>query len=263
MSEIERIDEMLSRGLDADLNRTEMRELYRLAANDPRVPREMGALAAIEDDLLALGASVAEAKPARDLAGAVRAAVGEINAEPVERHPVRRLWDWIVSPKGFAMQPLSFVTGIVVAVLGLGTVTPVLTKSLTNTLSERVAYEQPRLNLIDVQFEDAKPRVDWTYQFIVPPGQEARLLIDHGGKNAVKFQFEADQPIDLALIHHAPGTSRDTIQGFTVHGIGYASLKNPKPGDTVTVRNRGDVPVLVYAFSPRSGNATVSRGQAL
>lgn len=103
MSEIERIDEMLSRGLDADLNRTEMRELYRLAANDPRVPREMGALAAIEDDLLALGASVAEAKPARDLAGAVRAAVGEINAEPVERHPVRRLWDWIVSPKGFAM----------------------------------------------------------------------------------------------------------------------------------------------------------------
>ncbi|MEK9754432.1 MAG: hypothetical protein VW338_14660 [Rhodospirillaceae bacterium] len=263
MSEIERIDEMLSRGLDADLDRAEMREIYRLAASDPRVPREMGSLAAMEDDLMALGGQFAEATPGRDRAGAVRAAVGQIQARPAEPHLVRRLWDWIVSPKGFAVQPLSFVTGIVVAVLGLGTVTPVLTKSLTNTLSERLAYEQPRLNLIDVQFEDAKPCLDWTYQFIVPPGQEARLLIDHGGKNAVKFQFEADHPVDLALVHHAPGASRDTIQGFTVHGIGYASFKNPKPGDTVTVRNRGDVPVLVYAFSPRSDNASVSRGQSL
>ena len=263
MSEIERIDEMLSRGLDADLNRAEMRELYRLAGSDPRVPSEMGALAALEDELTELGAAMAAATPTRDLAGAVRAAVGELSAEPVKHHPVRRLWDWIISPKGFAMQPLSFVTGILVAVLGLGTVTPVLTRSLTTSLSENVAFDSPRLNLIDVQFEDAKPRVDWTYQFIVPPGQEARLLIDHGGKSAVKFQFEADQPVDLALIHHAPGSRRDTIQGFTVHGIGYASLKNPKPGDTVTVRNRGDVPVLVYAFSPRSGNASVSRGQSL
>ncbi len=263
MSEIERIDEMLSRGLDADLNRSEMRELYRIAASDARVPREMGVLAAIEDDLVTLGEFASEALPARDLAGAVRDAVADISAEPPEANGVRRLWSWIISPKGFAVQPLSFVTGIVVAVLGLGTLTPVLTKSLTNSLSEQAAFESPRLNLIDVQFDDAKPRVDWTYQFIVPPGQEARLLIDHGGKSAVKFQFEAAQPVDLALLHHAPGTPRDTIQGFTVHGIGYASLKNPKPGDTVTVRNRGEVPVLVYAFSPRSGNATVSRGQSL
>lgn len=263
MSEMDRIDEMLSRGLDADLNRTEMRELYRLAAEDSRIPREMGELAAMEDDLVALSGHLAEAAPTRDLAEAVRHAVADLSVVPTAPHPVRRLWEWILSPKGFAVQPLSFVTGIVIAVLGLSTVTPVLTKSLTRSLSERVAFEPPRLNLIDVQFENAKPRVDWTYQFIVPPGQEARLLIDHGGKSAVKFQFEADQPVDLALVHHAPGNRRDTVQGFTVHGIGYASLKNPQPGDTVTVRNGGEVPVLVYAFSPRSGNASVSRGQAL
>jgi hypothetical protein len=258
MSENERIDEMLSRGLDADLDRDEMRELYRLASVDARVQQEMGDLAAVEDELAAIGVMTAEARPAMGLADSVRQAVGETPAEAT-RGPLRRVWDWIVSPKGFAVQPLSFVTGIAVAFLGLSTVTPVLTKSL----SEQVAFEPPRLNLIDLQFDDAKPRVDWTYQFIVPPGQDARLLIDHGGKNAVKFQFEADEPVDLALVHHAPGHQRDTIQGFTVHGIGYASLENPKPGDTVTVRNRGDVPVLVYAFSPRSDNATVSRGQSL
>ena len=260
MSENERIDEMLSRGLDADLSREEMRELYKLAAADPRVPREMGELAAMEDDLAALNqAAWAAATPERNLAEAVRQSVPGQGSSTAGVNPVRALWNWIISPKGFAVQPLSFVTGVLIAVLGLGTVTPVLTKSLT----ERVAFEPPRLNLIDVQFDDAKPRVDWTYQFIVPPGQEARLLIDHGGQNAVKFQFEADQPVDLALVHHAPGNSRDTVQGFTVHGIGYASLKNPTPGDTVTVRNGGEVPVLVYAFSPRSGNATVSRGQSL
>jgi hypothetical protein len=259
MSEIERIDEMLSRGLDADLNRAEMRELYRLAAADPRIPREMGELAAMEDDLAALNQTMAAATLERDLAETVRQAVSTEDKASSGANPVRAVWNWIISPKGFAVQPLSFVTGVLLAALGLGTVTPVLTKSLT----ERVAFEPPRLNLIDVQFDDAKPRVDWTYQFIVPPGQEARLLIDHGGQNAVKFQFEADQPVDLALVHHAPGNRRDTVQGFTVHGIGYASLKNPTPGDTVTVRNGGDVPVLVYAFSPRSGNATVSRGQAL
>ena len=39
MSERERIGEMLSRGLDADLDRAEMRELYRLAGRDPLVPQ--------------------------------------------------------------------------------------------------------------------------------------------------------------------------------------------------------------------------------
>lgn len=259
MSERERIDEILSRGLDADLSRDEMRELYKLAAADPRVPREMGELASLEEGLDALSQMMADATPDQSLAEAVRRATGEAAPSSAGPNPLRRMWDWIVSPKGIAVQPLSFATGVVLAVLGLGTVTPVLTKSL----SEQVAFEPPRLNLIDVQFENAKPRVDWTYQFIVPPGQEARLLIDHGGKSAVKFQFEADQPVDLALVHHAPGNRRDTVQGFTVHGIGYASLKNPKPGDTVTVRNGGGVPVLVYAFSPRSDNASVSQGRSL
>ncbi len=258
MSERERIDEMLSRGLDADLDRDEMRELYRLAGQDPRVPQEMGDLAALEDELAAIHQITAAATPALGLAETVRATIGETEAAPKPGVLVR-VWEWIVSPKGIAVQPLSFVTGVAIAVLGLGTVTPVLTKSIT----DQVSYEPPRLSLIDLQFDDAKPRVDWTYQFIVPPGQEARLLIDHGGKSAVKFQFEADEPVDLALMHHAPGNRRDTVQGFTVHGIGYASLRNPKPGDTVTVRNGGGVPVLVYAFSPRSGNSSVSQGQAL
>ncbi|MBT6094395.1 MAG: hypothetical protein HOH04_05900 [Rhodospirillaceae bacterium] len=257
MSERERIGEMLSRGLDADLDRAEMRELYRLAGRDPLVPQEMGDLAQLEDELAAINELTAAATPALDLADTVRASIAETHVEP-KTSWLGQVWAWIISPKGFSVQPLSFVTGVAIAVLGLGTVTPVLTKSI----SEQVSYEPPRLSLIDMQFDDAKPRVDWTYQFIVPPGEDARLLIDHGGKRAVKFQFEADEPVDLALVHHAPGNRRDTVQGFTVHGIGYASLQNPKPGDTVTVRNGGSVPVLIYAFSPRSGNSSVSQGQS-
>ena len=61
MSERERIGEMLSRGLDADLDRAEMRELYRLAGRDPLVPQEMGDLAQLEDELAAINELTAAA----------------------------------------------------------------------------------------------------------------------------------------------------------------------------------------------------------
>jgi len=256
--EHDRIDELLSRGLDADLSRDEMRELYRLASRHDRIPAEMGELVDLEDALAEMGRSVAAAEPRVSLADAVRQSI--IDAGGASRPgPARRLLEWLMSPKGFAVQPLSFAVGIAVAAIGLSTVTPVLTQSM----SQQMAFEPQRLNVIDVQFENATPRVDWTYQFIVPPDQEARLLIDHGGDRPVKLQFEAAEPVDLAIVHQAPGRHRDVVQGFTVHGIGYASLKNPKPGDKVLVRNGGDVPVLVYAFSPRSSSTSVSQGQAL
>jgi len=258
MNERERIEELLSRGLDADLNRGEMRELYRAAADDASVPVEMGELAAMEDQLAELGQSVADAAPAKSLADAVRQSITDAGGGR-EPGPLRGMLDWLMSPKGFAMQPLSFAVGIAVAAIGLSTVTPVLTRSIT----QQASFEPQRLNVIDVQFEDAKPRVDWTYQFVVAPGDEARLLIDHGGDRPVKLQFESAEPVDLAIVHRAPGRRRDVVQGFTVNGIGYASLKNPKPGDRVVVRNGGEVPVLVYAFSPRSSSTSVSQGQAL
>ena len=254
----ERTDELLSRGLDADLSRDEMRELYRLTSRDHRIPAEMGELAALEDNLAELGLSTAQAEPRVSLADAVRQSI--VDAGGASRPgPIRRILDWVVSPRGFAVQPLSFAVGIAVAAFGLSALTPVLTQSI----SQQGAYEPQRLNVIDVQFEAARPRVDWTYQFIVPPDEEARLLIDHGGDRPVKLQFEAAEPVDLAIVHQAPGRHRDVVQGFTVHGIGYASLKNPKPGDKVLVRNGGEVPVLVYAFSPRSSSTSVSQGRSL
>lgn len=252
------IDELLSRGLDADLSRDEMRKLYKLAASDPRIPAEMGELAALEDQLADVGSAFADAQPSVSLAEAVRQSISDAGGD-VRPSGVRRLLDWLMSPKGFAVQPLSFAVGLAVAAIGLSTMTPVLTRSI----SQQASFEPQRLNVIDVQFENATPRVDWTYQFIVPPGEEARLLIDHGGDRPVKLQFEAAEPVDLAIIHRAPGRHRDVVQGFTVHGIGYAALKNPKPGDRVMVRNGGEVPVLVYAFSPRSSSTSVSQGQAL
>lgn len=256
--EPERVEELLSRGLDADLDRAEMRELYHLAAGDPRVPAEMGELAELEDQLAEVAEATAAAEPRVSLADAVRQSIADAGAD-ARPGPVRRVLDWLVSPRGFAVQPLSFAVGIAVAAIGLSTLTPVLTQSIT----QQAVFEPQRLNVIDVQFENAKPRVDWTYQFIVPPDEEARLLIDHGGDRPVKLQFEAAEPVDLAIVHQAPGRHRDVVQGFTVHGIGYASLKNPKPGDKVLVRNAGEVPVLVYAFSPRSSSTSVSQGRAL
>ncbi len=236
----EEILELISRGLDADLDRREMRRLYRLVARDPRVVQEMGELAALEEGLADWAQRDIDPPPTTDLTTAAM-------ARP-ERGPSlwSRLGDWLHSPQGISIQPFSFAGGLAVAALAMWIAVPTVMRAPPGSPPQR-------LQIHDVQFIDAKARVDWTNRFIVPAGGATRLSLGSGGEQPLHIQFETVEPVELLVAHTTPGSRRDLVQTVTVDGIGYASLTRPLVGDMLTIRNRGQVPVLVYM---RSQNGT-------
>jgi len=253
MSIDDNILELLSRGLDADLDRAEMRRLYRLVAEDDDVRAEAGALAQMEDDFAAFAADLAEVEPASNLSYKIREALAKEQA--ASHAPAKKrtgFLGWLHSPHGISIQPLSFVGGLVVAALAWVLLTPTVVQ-----FGIGVAPQEARFQVSDMQFKQAETEVDWTYQFIVLPGGATRVALDQGDDLSMHFQFESTEPTPITVAHHTKGKKKPQRHSFTVDGIGVADLKNPLPGDTLLVHNNGQVPVVVYAYTNGYGGSWV------
>ncbi|ABK45858.1 hypothetical protein Mmc1_3372 [Magnetococcus marinus MC-1] len=89
------VEELLSRGLDADLDRREMRKLYQLVAERVDLPARMGAMVETELALNRLGQQLSQPLPKVDLAAAIVATLererGESGASDHAPHPVVQL----------------------------------------------------------------------------------------------------------------------------------------------------------------------------
>lgn len=251
--EKEALHQLVSRGLDGDLDREEMARLYRSVAEDPSLAREMGEMARLQGTLDRLSQQVVRSSPRVDLTA--RAVEKFRQARKKEQAPVallHRVFRWFHSPQGLAVQPFSFVGGVV-AVLLVVWFSPSL-PSPSNSNPEPVAN---RLNIHDVQFVNAQARVKWTNQFIIPPGGSTRLSLDHGREpESVQIQFEAVEPTKLTLTHLSLTRKQETVRSVVVTGIGYATLRQPRSGDVVSIDNHGQIPVLVYMRT--AGGVTVS-----
>jgi hypothetical protein len=162
----------------------------------------------------------------------------------------QQFYQWLLSPKGLAVQPFSFAGGILAALLVIWLTPPV--QSSLNSSIEPIAN---RLDIHDVQFVKAKARVDWTNQFIIPPGGSTRLTLDQG-REPVQIQFETVEPTRLTITHSSAIKGEEAVRSFVVTGIGYATLGQPHAGDAVAIENSGQVPVLVYMRN--AGGITVS-----
>jgi len=245
--------ELLSRGLDADLNRAEMRRLYRLVAEDDDVRAEAGALALMEDDFAAFAADLAEAEPGSELSHKIREALAEEQQkQPKETKQSGGFLGWLHSPHGISMQPLSFVSGLAVAALAWVLITPA-----AEQMGIAPKPEIARFQVSDMHFKQAEAEVDWTYQFIVMPGGATRVALDQGDDLPMHFQFESTEPAPLTVAHHSKNRKKPQLHSFTVDGIGVADLKNPLPGDSLVVHNNGQVPVVVYAYTNGYGGSWV------
>ncbi|MBF0146205.1 MAG: hypothetical protein HQL84_09235 [Magnetococcales bacterium] len=242
----EQDQELISRGLEADLNRAEMRHLYRLAVTQPPALEEMAQLLGLEH-----GFQEALQQERRMVVGTnlTGKAVAAMVAGQAQRNSfgsfVRHLWAWFFSPRTVLLQPFSFVGGVAAVVLALG-LFPSMDRDLVRPGGVTSVSTPPRLAIQDVQFNQAEARVNWTNRFVVPPGAATRLSLNNGGKDPVLLQFESVQPASLEVIHYAGGVSGETVRLFTIDGIGFATLREPRQGDEVVVRNSGNVPVLVY-----------------
>ncbi|MCW9034492.1 MAG: hypothetical protein OQJ97_09755 [Rhodospirillales bacterium] len=239
--------ELISRGLDADLNRQEMRKLYKLVAKDDEARVEAGELAELENDLALLAATSTETELTRDFAAEIQASMIKAEAKP-KVGLIGKAWKWLRSPDGLSIQPLSFASGIAIAAVALFMVNPVMTE---------LQPEEARFIVNDMQFTKAQTTVDWTYQFIVTPGGATRVALDQGDDLPMHFQFESSDNVPLVVSHETPGRKKTPSKSFTVDGIGFATLMKPLAGDSIVVHNNGKVPVVVYAYTNGYGGSGV------
>ncbi|MBF0134169.1 MAG: hypothetical protein HQL75_16475 [Magnetococcales bacterium] len=248
--------ELLSRGLDADLDRVEMRMLYHLAVTQPLALQEMAGLLGLERGLReALESEQQTVSNAHGTDAAVAAMVAEQKRRYSPARLFNRAWGWLLSSRSVMLQPFSFVGGAVAAFLVLGLL-PTHTQQQPLRQTMVATATAPRLAIQEVQFSQAEARVNWTNRFIVPPGAATRLSLNNGGKDPVLLQFESIHPASLEVIHYAGGGTGETVRLFSIDGIGFATLREPRQGDEVVVKNSGQVPVLVYMRSV--DGATVS-----
>jgi len=250
--------ELISRGLDADLNRREMRKLYKLIAVDDDARDEAGELADLEEGLAELAEFAPEHQFAPDFTARLQADILAGQQETAQVHartqagPISRLWQWLRSPHGLSVQPLSFVSGLAEAVVAVMMVTPVV--------KEQITPEVARFVVNDMQFTKAQTTTDWTYQFIVMPGGATRVALDQGDDLPMHFQFESSEKTPLVVNHETGGRKKAPPQRFDVDGIGFASLLAPRAGDSIVVHNNGKVPVVVYAYTNGYGGSGVFPG---
>ncbi|MBF0188598.1 MAG: hypothetical protein HQL50_11810 [Magnetococcales bacterium] len=250
----EEIHILLSRGLDADLDRDEMRRLYRLVARRPDVVQEMGMLSELEESLQEWSEESGHLHPAPDFVKRVEQALADDLAEQNSRTKkgrfrIRSLWSWLRAPDGLSVQPLSFLTGAVAAVM-VGVVG--LPDIVQNT-----GVGLPRLKIHDLPLVQARARVDWQQRFIVMPGEATRFTLRSGGERPALIQFESVESVPVLVEHDGPGFDRRVTRTLTVDGVGYATLRHPRSGDTVLIRNKGMAPVLVYTHSLDGDGVTV------
>ncbi len=242
--------ELISRGLDADLDRHEMRQLYKLVAHDDQARAEIGDLADLEDELAAIAKTAPAKELRRDFAAEIKASITQDKSQ-TEPGLFGKAWKWLRSPDGFSLQPLSVVSGITIAAATVFIMTPVMMDSQP---------EPARFIVNDMQFTKAQTTVDWTYQFIVTPGGATRVALDQGDDLPMHFQFESSDDVPLVVAHETPGRKKAPSQKFNVDGIGFATLVKPRAGDSIVVHNNGKVPVVVYAYTNGYGGSEVFPG---
>lgn len=249
----EMVQLLISRGLDGDLDRGEMAQLYRLVAENPSLTVEMGEIAKLQEELEQLAGAYSEATPNADLAAQTMAVIKQKQRQQRSLFAIiQQFWHWLLSPKGLAVQPFSFAGGILVSLLVLWLSAPTLNLHRGKSVATPIAT---RLAIHDLQFVKAKARINWTNQFIVPPGGSTRLALD-GGQEPVQMQFETVEPTRLTITHSSKTGGEEAVRSFMVSGVSYATLSQPSSGDAVAIENSGMVPVLVYIRN--AGGVTVS-----
>lgn len=234
-------DLLLSRGLDGDLDRAEMRRLYHLAADDPAMAPAMGRMATVEDGLAALAAATARARPPSRPRDAMVPPVAD-----------RRWWEGAREAwRGrLGRRAGPFLGGAAVAAL--------VVLAVVGILDRGAPVAPPRFAVVDVEVDRAHSHIDWTYQFVVRPGDAARVALDLGDSLPVQFQFESAQPVPLSVVHESPDGRRGPAHHLLVQGVRFASLRDPRPGDGVVVRNEGPAPVVIYAYTNGYGGSHVT-----
>ncbi|MBT5550316.1 MAG: zf-HC2 domain-containing protein [Nitrospina sp.] len=107
--------------------------------------------------------------------------------------------------------------------------------------------EASRFLLHPVEFHTVEDKMEWNHHDMIPPGHTLRKTVKQGSENSFHFRLKSDGPVDLVVRHETPKDHAD--HRFSLSGVRYASLHVPQKKDVIVIRNEGDHPVELKAYT--------------
>jgi len=106
-----------------------------------------------------------------------------------------------------------------------------------------------RFSLHPMEFHTSADKVAWNHHDVILPGQTLRKTINRDSKNPYHFRLKSSGPVNIVLSHKPLDGSSMTTHHFVLHGVRYASLKEPEKQELIVLRNEGKFPIELHSFA--------------
>lgn len=236
---------LLSRALDGDLDRAETRQLYAHLGQCDACRAYAAELADLESALGRLNAETEREILDERFDARVTDAVAGMPPKPAPptaagRGAGRLADGWRRWLGGW--RPA--ITGLAGAVAGF-----LLAVLLAPDGGDKPGRFAPRFNLHPVAFGSAPERRDWTHEHTLQPGETLRKTVERSHDTPYHLRFRSSGPVEVSILHDAPGAEPDGRHRFTLEGTRYASLHAPRRQDVIVIRNEGATPIQVSGLT--------------
>jgi len=233
---------LLSRNLDGDLSRDEVRQLFQHIGLCDSCRDALVEMEGLETNLESLnqvyeGESLSDSFN-KDIMDRLKQ---EENPRQTEKVP--GFLEWVL-PKSWVSSAFPGLIGAMAGILLFIIVWPNGKAPLQNT---------PRFQLHPVEFHEAKEKIIWNHNHTLLPGHTLRKTVIKGHDQPYHFRFQSDGPVNIVVTHDILEEKNDPRQKITLHGIRYASLNKPQKQDIIIIRNEGNEPVHISAYTENPG----------
>ena len=246
----------MSRELDRDLDRAEIRRLYMHLGACHGCGEHMAELASLESQLAGLNLlyekqSLNETFNEKLNAAIVRTQPSAPPAGP--RKTPLKLMTWLI-PQPWARSPV--FAGFASALAGF-----LLFLLVWPNSTIQFSVSEQRFFLHPVEFGSSDSRHPWNDDTILLPGHTLRQVVQRGHDKPYHIRLESKGPVNVVVTHDDSRIENDPAHRLTLHGVRYASLHAPRTGDVIIIRNEGTEPVRVSALTttPQALNLKLER----
>lgn len=236
----------ISRALDCDLERGELRQLFGHLGNCAVCQERLTEFAALESQLLSLNQLYEKRAPGESFDAKLHAAISGASGPTETRRPKQSstgLLTWLGQWAWVKPAAVAGFTGVFAGFLLFTVIAP-------NNPSQVVAPAQ-RFFIHPITFQSAEDRQTWGDDVLLPPGQTLRQVVKRGHDAPYHFRIQSQGPVNVVVTHDNPQIKNDPsyrMQG--PHGLRYASLQTPRVGDVIVIRNDGTDSVRVNTSAP-------------
>ncbi len=236
------IAELISRHLDDDLNKEERWQVYHHTTCCPECQTEMEELAALEVELSTWSRSFNTHTLDSQFNTKIQASIQSPKQQTLS-----------IFQKGYWKRKFQFFTPLTesrmfpIAATMCGGV--LLFMVFWPQLSFNSSPPQQRFSVAEIPFDQSKDRVNWNHEQTIPPGTSVIFSVNQGNQKSYLFRMASSRPVRVIVRHEGQNLPVINPEQMTLHGVRYATLKQPKINDAVMIQNNGTAPIKVNAHT--------------